>query len=245
MSIWGKLIGGAAGFAIGGPIGLLIGVAAGHLADNVGGTRGRKRIARSARNRQQVFAIALIVLAAKMAKADGQVTRDEIDAFKNLFRVPPEDMKAVGRIFDKARKDASGFEPYAEQVADVFQDHPEVLEEFLGALIHIALADGHVHPEERKFLRAVAEIFGFDDDRYERIAAQHGAAEKDDPYGIIGVPMDASDEDVKNAYRKLVRENHPDRLIAEGVPEEIIDLATEKLAAINDAYAKIERQRGL
>ena len=100
MSIWGKLIGGAAGFAIGGPIGLMVGVAAGHIADNVGsgGRSRRRRLPRSAKSKQQIFAIALIVLAAKMAKADGQVTRDEVDAFKRLFKVPQEDMKAVGRI---------------------------------------------------------------------------------------------------------------------------------------------------
>ncbi|MBT6441785.1 MAG: DnaJ domain-containing protein [Alphaproteobacteria bacterium] len=247
MSIWGKLIGGAAGFAIGGPIGLMVGVAAGHIADNVGsgGRSRRRRLPRSAKSKQQIFAIALIVLAAKMAKADGQVTRDEVDAFKRLFKVPQEDMKAVGRIFNKSASDADGFEPYAKQVAEVFAEHQDVLEEFLGALMHIALADGHVHPEERRFLREVADIFGFDDEHFERVTAQHGASEADDPYGILGISMNATDDEVKSAYRALVRANHPDHLIAEGVPEEVVNLATEKLATINDAYARIERQRGL
>lgn len=246
MSIWGKLLGGAAGFAIGGPIGLLIGVAAGHLADNVRVRAGQKKLAAgNAATRQQVFAIALIALSAKMAKADGTVTRDEVDAFKAIFRVPSKDVKAVAQIFNQAKSDANGFEEYAEQVASVFQSKPEVLEELIGALIHIAMADGTMHPNERSFLLTVSEIFGFSSEHFEKIAAQHGASEANDPYKILGIEITATNDEIKSTYRSLVRENHPDKLIAKGMPEEMVDLATEKLAAINDAYSKIEKQRGI
>tara|TARA_Y100001970_G_scaffold294367_1_gene451773 strand:- start:19754 stop:20494 length:741 start_codon:yes stop_codon:yes gene_type:complete len=246
MSIWGKLIGGAAGFAIGGPLGMLLGVAAGHLADNVSKRAFRgKSESLERENHQQIFAVSLIALSAKMAKADGRVTSDEIKAFKAIFRVPSKEIPMVANIFDKAKEDTSGFEEYAFQVSRFFKTRPEVLEELLGALMHIAAADGVIHPKERSFLSAVADIFGFDQIVYERIAIQHGLGEKDNPYKILGVKEDDSNQEIKKVYRELVRENHPDHLIAQGVPEELINLANEKLAAINDAYAKIEKERGL
>ena len=247
MSIWGKLIGGAAGFAIGGPIGLLIGVAAGHLADNVRTKKNSKGKLQSfdSNTRQQVFAVALIALSAKMAKADGKVTRDEVDAFKSVFRVSQKDMKAVGKIFNQARQDASDYRQYAEQVAKIFTSQPEVLEQFLGALIHIAMADGNIHPKEPLFLVDVAKIFGFSKEQFEKIGARHGLTNGEDPYEVLGISPKSTNQEIKNTYRILVKENHPDQLIAKGVPKEVLDAANDKLARINDAYAKIEKQRDL
>ena len=246
MSIWGKLIGGAAGFAIGGPIGLLIGVASGHLADNVRSRGSRARIKYSnTATRQQVFAIALIALSAKMAKADGKVTRDEVNAFKAVFKVSQKDMKMVGKIFNQARKDANDYEKYAEQVGNVFRSQPEVLEEFMGALMHIALADGNIHPKEQIFLINVAKIFGFDKQHFELLSARYGLTEVEDPYAVLGISENSTNQEIKNTYRKLVQENHPDRLIAKGVPREIIEAANDKLARINNSYSKIEKQRDL
>ena len=108
MSIWGKIIGGAAGFALGGPLGAIVGAAAGHAVDKMrAGPPSEKR-------RQAAFSIAVIVLAAKMAKADGVVTRDEIDSFKRLFHVPAHEMRNVGRLFDQAKQDSAGYAPYAK-----------------------------------------------------------------------------------------------------------------------------------
>ena len=119
-------------------------------------------------------------------------------------------------------------------------------EELLGALFHIALADGHLHQAELAYLRGVAEIFGFDERDFERIHASHtGAPEASDPYEILGVSRDASESDIKSAYRKLIRENHPDRLIAQGMPEEMIEIANEKMAAINEAYDRILTLRNM
>lgn len=242
MSIWGKLVGGAAGFALGGPIGMLLGVAAGHVVDRMAkrASIGGRAEPVGIEARRAAFAIALIVLCAKMAKADGRVTRDEINAFKRIFHVPESEMPEVGRIFNEARQEATGFEPYAQQVNEVFRHNVRVREELLGALFHIALADGHLHQAELAYLRGVAEIFGFDERDFERIHASHtGAPEASDPYEILGVSRDASESDIKSAYRKLIRENHPDRLIAQGMPEEMIEIANEKMAAINEAYDRI------
>ncbi len=243
MSIWGKVIGGVAGFAMGGPLGAILGTAAGHAYDKMkAGEAGRIE---DNTTRQVAFTTAVIVLSAKMAKADGRVTSDEISAFKELFDIPPDEMKNVGDLFNEAKKDAEGFEPYAEQIAMMFADQPAVMEDLLGGLFHIARADGYVHPEELKFLRKTALIFGFTELEFERLKTIHMGADVADSYQVLGLTPKASDEAVKKTYRDLIRENHPDTLIAKGMPQEFIDVANEKMAAINAAYDLVEKERGL
>ena len=241
-SIWGKIIGGTAGFALGGPLGALVGAVAGHAVDRM--REGRAEGAPD-ETRQTAFTIAVIALSAKMAKADGHVTRDEIDAFKQIFHVPLEELKNVGRVFDIARRDARGYEPYARQVARMFADNPAVLEELLDALFHIAKADRVMHPGEVEFLRGVGTIFGFDEATFERIRASHVGAEEADPYTVLGVAHDAADQDVRAAWRRLIRENHPDTLIAQGMPQDFVDVATDKMATINAAWDRVRSQRGI
>jgi len=249
MSIWGKIVGGAAGFAIGGPIGALLGAMAGHAVDKMAATT-QAEVARGPGEpradgtKQIAFTIGVIVLGAKLAKADGTVTRDEVSAFKQVFHIPQHEMKNVGRLFNQARKDAGGFEPYARQIGRLFRDNPAVLEELLDGLFHIARADGRVAPEELDYLRQVAGIFGLDEVQWERIRNANAGPDEADPYSILGVSRADSDEAIKTTYRKLVRENHPDRLVAQGMPQEFIDLANEKLAKINDAYDRVQKQRG-
>lgn len=239
MAILGKILGGAAGFALGGPLGALVGAAAGHAIDRI---RDGERPSDDER-RQSAFAVAVIVLGAKMAKADGRVTRDEIAAFRQAFPIPDEQLKDVGRIFDAARGDARGFEPYARQVADMFAGRPAVLEELLDALLHIAKADGVVHPAEEEFLRDVAGIFGLDDHDFARVRASHLGPDDADPYAVLGVRPDAGDDEVRSAWRRLTKENHPDKLIADGMPQEFVDVATARMAAINSAYEEIRARR--
>jgi DnaJ like chaperone protein len=242
MSIWGKILGGAAGFALGGPLGALIGGLAGHAVDRM--RESRPEGADEDATKRIAFTIGVIVLGAKMAKADGQVTRDEVAAFKQVFQVPQEEAKNVGRLFNQARRDARGFEPYAKQLGGMFRENPAVLEELLAGLFHIARADGRVTEDELAYLEAVAGCFGFDEAAWDRIRAAHLGPEAADPYTILGVDREADEAAIKAAYRKQVRENHPDRLIAQGLPQEFIDLANEKLATLNGAYERIQEQRG-
>lgn len=247
MSVWGKVIGGVAGFALGGPLGALIGAYAGHKMDRA--REGEWTHFNSSdvnqQTRQVAFTMAVIVLSAKMAKADGVVTREEVEAFKRIFHIPPEEMSCVGKLFDDARADSQGFEPYAEQVSQMFAREPAVLEELIGGLFHIARADGVVHPAELDFLSKVAVIFGFSKRDFERLCASYNAQEKSSFFEILGLKSNATNAEVKSAYRKLIVENHPDKLIAQGLPQEFIDLANEKMVAINSAYDKIKKQRGL
>ncbi|MBT3991143.1 MAG: DnaJ domain-containing protein [Rhodospirillaceae bacterium] len=245
MSIWGKLIGGVAGFALGGPLGAILGTVFGHAVDRKRAQNYVGTSADSLQTRQTAFTVAVVVLSAKMAKADGQVTRDEVDAFKRIFEIPENEMRDVGRLFDEARQDADGFEPYAEQIGDMFAHDAAVRESLLGGLFQIALADGVVHPNELAFLKKVARAFGLDNHDFDRIQSAHMGTESADPYQILGVSRDTSDEDIKKTYRNLSRENHPDTLIAKGMPQEFVDVANEKMASINAAYDVISKERSL
>lgn len=252
MSIWGKILGGAAGFAIGGPLGALLGAVAGHAVDELRGSDAPDAEAAPPSPDQTktiAFTVGVIVLGAKMAKADGVVHRVEIDAFRQVFHVPPEELKNVGRLFDVAKRDSAGFEAYAVQLAKMFQDRRPVLEDLMGGLFHIATADHVIHRAELEFLAAVSRIFGFTEEEFEQLRRIHGGANAgagdplDDPYAVLGVAPTASLEEIKTTYRRLVRENHPDRVMAQGLPQEFVDIAQEKMAAINAAFEKIERVR--
>ncbi len=242
MSIWGKLVGGAAGFALGGPLGALLGGIAGHVFDS---SKRAQTDSTADPTKQIGFTIAVIALGAKLAKADGVVTEDEIRAFRRIFKVAPEETKNVARVFNLARRSVAGYEPYARQVAGMFADNPVVLEELLGCLFYIAQADGTVAEAENVYLQNVARIFGFSDADFARLRAEHIGPDSADPYTVLGIAHDTADDELKSAYRKLVRENHPDTLIAQGMPEEFVEVANDKLAAINAAYDKIAAQRGL
>jgi DnaJ like chaperone protein len=257
MSIWGKVAGAAAGAAIGGPLGALIGAFAGHFIIDRGGRDGRDverthyddgrpRNEEAARTQDQIaFTIGVIALAAKLAKADGIVTRDEVEMFKRVFPIPPEEEANVGHLFNLAKQDVAGFEAYAKQVAYLFRARPGVLEDLLDSLFLIARADGTLHPGEQEYLQRVSEIFGLSDEQFRRIRAAHFGPDKQDPYVILGIERSISNEDLKNVYHKLVRENHPDSLIGRGVPPEFVRTATERLAAINVAYDRVCRERGI
>ena len=184
------------------------------------------------------FTIGMIGLGAKMAKADGVVTEDEIRAFKQVFHIPDGELATVARVFNLAKQDVAGFETYARQIAKLFEARSEVLEDVLDALFHIAKADNAFHPGEHGFLRRVAEIFGFSEADFARIRARHVDV-PDDPVLILGLAPGAKPDDVRKRYRELVREHHPDRHIAAGVPEEMVELATERLQKINEAYERI------
>jgi len=237
-SFWGLLGGGGLGLALGGPLGALVGALAGHvLVDREGAPFG-------ATPRELVFTTGLVALAAKMARSDGVVTRDEVAAFHRIVTVPPEQQARIEMLFDLAKQTSAGFEAYAGQIAESFRDEPALFEDVLDGLFLIAAADGAIHQDEHAYLRDVATIFGIDEAGFARIEARH-VRRADDPYLILGASREMSDAELKRHYRQLVSNNHPDREIARGLPEEAIAIATRRLAAINAAWDAIERERGL
>lgn len=194
--------------------------------------------------RRVAFSVAMIALSAKMAKADGIVTQDEVHAFEEIFAVPAAERRNVERLYNLAKGDVAGFETYAEQMAGLCgngRTNCAMLEDILDGLFHIAKADGVLHEHEGQFLHRIAEIFRIEESHYESILARHANLGDADPYLILGVERGSPLEDVKKRYRKLVAANHPDKLIARGLPQEFIRIATTRIAAINAAYETIER----
>lgn len=194
--------------------------------------------------REAAFTLALIALSAKMAMADGAVTASEVRAFNATVEIAKGQEPQIERLFNLAQQDVAGYDAYARKVARFFADAPETLEHVLDGLFFIATADGMVHEAELDYLRSVSAIFGFDEVRFEQIAAQHVMLDESvDPYMVLGLAHDAPPEEVRRVYRLLVAEHHPDRLIAKGVPEELIDVATARMSAINLAYQAITKPK--
>ena len=186
------------------------------------------------------FTLALIALSAKMAVSDGIVTASELRAFHRTVEIPAGIEQQVDRVFKLAQQDVAGYQAYARKIRRFFLAEPDTLEHVLDGLFYIASADGFVHEDELRYLKDVSDIFGFDEARFEQIAAQHVVMDTGvDPYLVLGLAPGADRAEVKRVYRLLVAEHHPDRLIAKGVPEELIDVATARMQAINQAYNKI------
>jgi DnaJ like chaperone protein len=239
MSIWGKIIGGATGFAFGGPIGALLGSVAGHAIDKI---KTKKKLPEETALKQIGFTIGVIVLSAKMAKADGKVTKDEIRAFKEKINIPDNEIKNVAKLWDQAKKTTDGFQIYARQIANLLEKNSSVLEELLKLLIIIALADGKITIPEIKYLKEVGNIFGFSEEDFERIYSSKSGVSSD-PYQILGVSRDASINEIKQKWKQLAINHHPDRLISQGIPEDLIHKSTSRLKEINNAWDTIQNQR--
>jgi DnaJ like chaperone protein len=235
MSIWGKLA--AAELLVAGPIAALLG---GRAAPD----DRDKKLDQLAEN-QVAFTVGVIVLGAKMAKADGVVTTDEVNAFKAAFKVSNAEMKQAARVFNLAKRDVTGYEACAEQLVIVFKGNRKLLGDVLEGLFHIAKADEALHPQEEQFLGQVAKRFGFTDTEFRSIRARHVVDAKRNPYEVLGLEPSVSNEELKSHYRALVADNRPEKLIARGVPEEFVTIAIEKVASINEAYDAIAKQRGI
>jgi DnaJ like chaperone protein len=251
-----------AGFAMGGPFGAMMGAAFGHAAETgmSGQVPGGNLFGRFAPpfrtqpsflpgRRDQLFAVAVVVLAAKTAKADGPVNRTEIDAFKRAFRIPPEAVRDIGTLFDQARDSPEDPVNYAMQLAEAFADSPGTLEDVLTALFAIALSDGPINVRERDFLAAIGRALGLGRAAWERASGasprRMNSDGEIDPYTVLGQERSASPEELRAAWKTLMRENHPDILASKGIRPEQMAKASEKVARINAAWDRIKRERGL
>jgi len=274
MAMWGKLFGGALGFAMGGGVGAVVGAALGHAADNgtlletpPGGWRdgwpSRKapdptgaaalmaaKMAAAMGRREQLYALSLVMLSAKLARIDGPVNRAEIDAFKTRFQIPRENVAEIGRLFDQARNRTDDFAMFATELGRAYADDRQPLEDLLGVLFAIARADsrdGSINARERAFLDRVHAAFGLSPGAWDR--AEHGASrpavDEVDAYLELGLTRDATDEAVRASWRRLVRELHPDILMARGASEPERVHATMRIARVNAAWDRIKRDRRL
>ena len=238
MSIWGSLIGGMVGFSLGGPFGMLLG-------SLIGGKISRARS--SAGNfgtfaqPQQIFALSLIVLSAKLSKADGQVSKEELIAVRNKLKIPENEIEQVGKIFNKAKQESTGYEPYAQQIAQIYKNNPNVLEEVINILFYIAEADGNVSKSEHDMIQHIAQIFGLNQLQFNSIKESRKGSDKLNPYIVLESKPEEDLQTIRNKYLKLSKEHHPDLLISKGVPQEVIAESKKKMRAINSAWDQIQK----
>ena len=244
MSIWGKIIGGTAGFALGGPIGAILGVMAGNIFDKSKKNKFNFNQV-SNQQKQNIFALSIIILSAKIAKSDGKVTKDEIEAFKEKFKIPKDELSQVSKIFNEAKKSKFGYEKIADQIGLLFIDNKLLLEELLNNLFYIAEADGKISVNEIEFLKSIANSFHLNDEEFQRIFHTRSQNKESDPYKVLSVNRDDSNSEIRKKWILLNKEHHPDNLVSKGMPQEFIEQANKELSAINLAYDKIKKYRGI
>ena len=191
------------------------------------------------------FSVAMIALSAKMAKADGVVTEDEVEAFRQIFHIPKEEFNNVSRLYNLAKQDVAGFELYAARVRRLFPDDEQILVDVMNGLFHIAKADGIYHEAELAYLDTVADVFGIKGRDYERVRLRHMEPEDGNPYIFLEADPAWEDEKLKSHYRKLVAQNHPDKFVARGLPPEFVTIANDRLAEINKAWHSIKLERAI
>ena len=239
MSIWGNLVGGFIGFSFAGPIGALIGSIIGGIVSSARRGGFQQSFAQS----KQIFVISLVILTAKLAKADGQVSKEELIAIKEKLKVPDHEIDQVGKIFNKAKEDSLGYEPYAKQIAQIYQNKPAVLDEVINILFYIAESDGKISNSELAMIKNIAQIFNLTDIQFEGIKESRKGSDKLNPYIVLGCTSNDDFATIRKRYLQLSKEHHPDALISKGVPKEIIEESKKKMRAINSAFDKIEKMQ--
>ena len=237
MAIWGSLIGGMIGFSLGGPFGMLLGSLIGGKISRAKSRAGFRSFAQP----QQIFALSLIVLSAKLSKADGQVSKEELIAVKDKLKIPENELDQVGKIFNKAKEESAGYEPYAQQISQIYKGNINVLEEVINILFYIAEADGNVSKSELKMIKHIAQIFGLTEIQFNSIEESRKSSDKLNPYIVLESNPDDTIEIIRKRYLKLSKEHHPDLLVSKGVPQEVIAESKAKMRAINSAWNQVQK----
>ena len=259
MSIWGKVIGSGAGMVLGGPLGAVLGLALGYKIDKIRNADSRilnseqdniinNQFSQYNENEKQLaFATGVIVIAAKLSKADGKVTQDEIKKFREVFDFDPKDEVAIGEIFNSAKKNSDGYKMYAKQLLAVFGNQQELYIEFINSLYKIALADGDLHLNEEKMIKGISKIFKMPNNLVESIKIQFFEVNKQynikDDYKVLLSSPNDTDIELKKKYYNLAKEYHPDTLVSKGLPDEFLKFANERLSRINESYERIVQDR--
>jgi len=237
MAIWGSLIGGMIGLSLGGPFGMLLGSLIGGKISRAKARGGFGSFAQP----QQIFALSLIVLSAKLSKVDGQVSKEELIAVKDKLKIPENEIDQVGKIFNKAKEESTGYEPYAQQIAQIYKGNLNVLEEVINLLFYIAESDGNVSQSELNMIKHIAQIFGLNQSQFNSIKESRKGSDKLNPYIVLESKPEEDLQTIRKKYLKLSKEHHPDVLISKGVPLEVIEESKKKMRAINSAWDQIQK----
>ncbi len=252
---WGKILGVLLGMAAGGFLIGFFGLIGGHYIDRLRRGEAQEFNPDNAYHVRpedyiqetpaQAFTHAIIVLSAKMARTDGRLSRSEISAFRRMFDIPPETLRNFDALFSAASQSTEGFEEHAQAIADVFDDSEQMREALLNTLFAMATADKILRPAEIDYLYRISRIFSLPAPTFDRLKASYENRRRVNPYDIIGVSPQAADNDIKQKWKQLLRENHPDTLTASGMPSEFVEIANKKVAVINAAYDQIAKERGM
>jgi len=250
MAWWGTGIGAGIGLMLGGPFGALIGAGIGSSmtreAPGYAARGGERQSYGESEQRQIGFLVATFSMLGKIAKADGLVSQDEIafiKAFiKNELELDANSRRIAIEIFNRAKSDPTPIDQYAAQLLDIFPHDDAMRETIYRVLFNTAMADGHLHPAEKEILQRIPRILRLKPNIYEDLAAKLGG-DLDGSYALLGCTPDASDAEIKSAYRKKCMEYHPDKLASKGLPEGFMKFATDQMQQFSDAYDKIVKQR--
>jgi DnaJ like chaperone protein len=246
MSFWNSAVGGFIGFSIGGPIGGLIGAVIGSKLGSKGSSNRTQQRFTSNEQQQAAFFAALFACLAKIAKADGVVSKEEVekvDGFiKERFKFPSDQRLFAIQVFNQAKNDNVSFEEYASQLSSLLKDNKNALVVFYELLFELAVADGVLDSSEEDLLRKTPTIFGIDPDLFNQLKERY-SGNSQDPYQILGVSNDLPFDEIKKVYRQKRREFHPDTLISKGLPDELLEKAKEKFIEIQQAYEMIEKKK--
>jgi DnaJ like chaperone protein len=263
MGWWGKLLGGTFGFMLGGPLGALLGAALGHnfdkglhIADEMGGfQRGNQQRVQTA-----FFTASFSVMGA-ICKADGQVSEDEIAIARQVMgqmQLSPEQKKTAMALFNEGKKGDFPLLDVLQQLKREIGFRPNLQRMFLEIQLYAAYADGVMHADELRLLKKVCEVLRFPRHEFDRIDAairaqfhHQGSGRPGKPagisikdaYAVLNVSNKASDAEIKRAYRRLLSQHHPDKLVSKGLPEEMMKIATDRTHEIRTAYEKIKEER--
>ncbi|VAW74649.1 DnaJ-like protein DjlA [hydrothermal vent metagenome] len=265
MNWWGKLLGGAFGYLLAGPLGAMVGVALGHNFDRGLGSALRAQFDPGAQERvQAAFFTAVFSIMGYLAKADGRVTEHEIKLARDVMQRMSlnEDMRITAiNLFNQGKQAEFSLDDVLQQFRTECHRRRNLMQMFVEILMHAAYADGRVDPAEQAVLERVRVTLGFSQREFNHIEAlvrnaRHfggGGFEQGEQispeaalkgaYEILGVEKTSSDAVVKKAYRRLMNQHHPDKLVSKGLPEEMIKLATEKTQEIKQAYEMIKAAR--
>lgn len=263
MSWWGKLVGGAFGFMLGGPLGAILGAALGHNFD-----KGLKNLPEDnafdpgqQQRVQMAFFTATFSVMGAVAKADGRVSREEIRLAETVMRemgLNAEMMATAKRLFNEGKQSDFPLDEVLEQFRFECHRRQTLMQMFMEIQLQAAYADGDLDTEEAEMLKHVCRQLGFSELLYrqleQRIRAERHHQQTaggrvpagmtvEDAYDILGVSQNTPDREVKKAYRRLISQHHPDKLVSKGLPEEMMKVAADKTHEIKQAYEKIKLQR--
>ncbi len=252
MGIFGGVIGGGIGMMLGGPLGAMLGAAMGSSMSGTATQIPLQTATRSTQELQLIFALALTSLAAKVAKADGKVTKEEIQTFDHFLStalgLSKEDRAAASKVFNEARDSSTPTSEYTIQIRQLLATQPDRLRDIVKLLCAIAFADGEFHPAEEHIIREISGELGLSENDFQSckatFRATHGST-TEDAYEVLGVPRTATDAEVKAAHRRLAKDYHPDILRSKGLADDFQEFARQKMTAINEAWETVKNERSL